>query len=163
MWLYQKRLLALDEKFDDASRTLSRMIKNKWYGTSGSDDSGVRLRLGMVNSLIRVTKEEAAFLARLGQLYDLSHFVSTLINLLERQDPVLCSDLLDKLHAKGFSEVVESIRTKAEAEKERIRKENENLRAEVQKALIEVEKEYDMFRLQMLDHGVDVNKMRLGE
>jgi len=86
MWEFQERILALEKEFADARRNLKRLLRQLRYAPDSVAPEAVRAQLGLVNSLIRLIKEESAFYAKLGQLYDFSKLLAAFLNLFEYWD-----------------------------------------------------------------------------
>lgn len=98
IFLYEKRILALDSMFHKVRRQLERLTKRAWHSRDSVDWKAAKYQLDMIKTLIRITKEEAAFFLRLGQLYDVMKFHNDLFGYLERRDPDLLHQILTDLN-----------------------------------------------------------------
>jgi len=97
MYLYQRRVLALEKEFNNARRDLRRLLRQARYKPASVNSSALKTQLDLVNALIRLTKEETAFFVKLGQLYDFSQFCDDMIELLKRQDPELAGHMIKEI------------------------------------------------------------------
>lgn len=94
MYLYQRRILALEKEFKKARRDLRRLLQQARFRPDTVKGSAVKTQLDLVNALIRLTKEETAFFAKLGQLYDFSRLCDDFLEMLKRQDRELVRSII---------------------------------------------------------------------
>ncbi len=104
IWQYQRRILALDDQYETLKRHLRRLLKQTRFHRGTLNKLAVRTQLDTIKAQTRVIKEEAAFLVRLGRLYDLSKLHTDLAEILSRRDPDLFKEVLLEINAKWKDE-----------------------------------------------------------
>ena len=78
MNLYTTRLLELEKDFDYGKDELERLIADLNEGREDLDRAEIKLRIDLITAHIRLIKERAAFLMKLGQRYDIAVFIEDL-------------------------------------------------------------------------------------
>jgi hypothetical protein len=105
MYLYQRRVLALEKEFRNARRELRRLLRQARFKPDSVKSSAVKTQLDLINALIRSIKEETAFFVKLGQLYDFSRLCDDFLEMLKRQDPDLADSIIieiDKIWTREY-------------------------------------------------------------
>jgi hypothetical protein len=94
---YQKRITALEGRFDEAERHTRRLLRFVRYCPDKIRPEALRAQLDLVKALISLTKEESAFYAKLGRLYDFAKFCDDFMDILKRVDPDLTLDIIREI------------------------------------------------------------------
>ena len=94
---YERRILALEDQFHEAKRNIDRILRQARFRPFSLNKIAVKSQLDLINALIRLTKEESAFYAKLGQLYDTMRFNQSILKLLVRRDPALVTEFFHEL------------------------------------------------------------------
>ncbi len=100
IYLYERRVLALERHFKEARRHLDRIDRQVRYNPKSVKRSVVKSQLDLINASIRITKEETAFFVRLGQLYDVMQLHVDFFEILSSRDPELMREILTQLAPK---------------------------------------------------------------
>ena len=100
IWQYQRRILALDDQYETLKRHLRRLLKQTRFHRGTLNKLAVRTQLDTIKAQTRVIKEEAAFLVRLGRLYDVAKFNLDLAEILTRRDPDLFREVILEINEK---------------------------------------------------------------
>ena len=99
-FLYQSRILALDKELYEARRHIKRLMRQTRYKPGSVKSTAVKTQLDLVNSLIRLLKEETAFYVKLGQQFDSMKIMQIVTGILARRDPDMAVEIMveaDKL------------------------------------------------------------------
>jgi hypothetical protein len=96
MWLYQKRILGLEEAFDRL-RERMRKLSDEPEELNNTEQK-VQLDLVLVD--LRVLKEQTAYYAKLGESYDLARFHIDLLDELRDRDPILALEIVHAIEAR---------------------------------------------------------------
>jgi predicted ATPase len=89
MWLYQKRLISLEEDFEKVRETIIELIailgdcKNNG---ENFDKSKIKLKLDLAIGHVRLIKEQASFYLKMGRSFDLISFLDEVIGEVEKFD-----------------------------------------------------------------------------
>jgi hypothetical protein len=94
LYLYQKRVLALEKRFDNARRQLDRLQEHIRYNPDAFSKESVKCQLDAFRLLVRTLKDETAFYIKLGQIYDYVDLARRFFDLLMRRDPQLLDEIL---------------------------------------------------------------------
>ncbi len=96
MWLYQKRLISLEEDFEKVRETIIEL--NKILGKCNNngeyfDKTKIKLKLDLAIGRVRLIKEQASFYLKMGRSFDLISFLDEVIGEVEKFD----IDLKDRI------------------------------------------------------------------
>jgi hypothetical protein len=104
MQLYEKRILALEKEYSRARGAIKGLLSQLHDRPDTVDEKVVRTRLGLINGLARLARDESAFLARLGRLYDIMKFHEEFCRELERRDRNLAFEITETLDRRWNQE-----------------------------------------------------------
>jgi len=93
LYLYQARVIRLEKEYNRARRELRRLMKRVRSSPDPVDRKAVRVQLDLMNTLLRLNREESAFLLRLGQIYDYVRLLHDVLDKIKEHDP----DWYDKI------------------------------------------------------------------
>ena len=96
MWLYQMRILALEEAFD----RLRKRVRKLSEGPEELDNTERRVQLDLLLVDLRVLKEQTAYYVKLGESYDLARFHTDLLNELRDRDPILALEIVHAIETR---------------------------------------------------------------
>ena len=106
MFEYQKRILELECEFRSTMRDLKALLRKHRYKPGSIRPGEIKAHLGLVNAMTRLIKEETAFYAKVGQLYDVALLVSDIYKLLQHQDPEKADAFMDEINEMWMSREV---------------------------------------------------------
>lgn len=89
MWLYQKRLISLEEDFEKVRKTLIELneILGKCKNNGEDfDKTKIKLKLDLAIGRVRLIKEQASFYLKMGRSFDLISFLDEVIVEVEKFD-----------------------------------------------------------------------------
>ncbi len=101
MWLYQHKLIKLEEGFENARAIIGKLQEDLENGSEGDmesdrafDKAKVKFKLDMAVALIRLLKEQMNFYLKLCEDYDAVRLIEDLIDELGERNASLCEEIL---------------------------------------------------------------------
>jgi hypothetical protein len=97
IWLYQYRILALEDELTTTRRGLKRLLHRLQYDPDRVDLKAAKTQLDLIDGLVRLATVQTAYYVKLGQVYDLARFHELFIEELKRRDPDLALEIIETL------------------------------------------------------------------
>jgi hypothetical protein len=97
IWLYQERILALEDELTKTRRGLKRLLFRLHHDPDRVDLKVAKTQLVLIDGLIRLATVQTAYYVKLGQVYDLARFHELFMQELKRRDPALAIEIIETL------------------------------------------------------------------